>query len=704
MSKKRLKVSILWHMHQPDYRDPLSGRTLLPWTWLHALKDYGEMLETAAACEAPVTINLVPTLLEQLDRYRRNEAADSWLELAQRPAEELERNERIFVLEHFFSVNEQRHLLPYMRFRQLREKRGPQPATTVDNFSTQELRDLQVFFILSWTGYHLRQREPFLNLLLKRGENFSETDKLQLFALCHAEVARIIPRHAELEAAGKIEISLTPYAHPILPLLCDLQQARKPSPELSLPLTDFKQPNDARLQVREAQRVAELLLGKRGRGYWPAEGAVSEEAIRLLAAEGATWAASDEGILQRSLGAGAHDRLYRVYSYAGLPLIFRDREISDRIGFLYADWNATDAVNDIMARLLGIAERCQNNAAVAIILDGENCWERYPDNGYPFLSHLYQSLLAHPDLELCTIGQTVATSQPQPLENLAAGSWIRSDFTTWIGHPEENRAWELLTSARQDCFKQQIDLLLETPDAIPDEQVRELLRAEGSDWFWWFGDEHQTTQAAIFDQLFRSHLEGMYHLGQRVAPDNLRHAIKPRHRQILAREPQELFTPHINGKRGDYFDWLAAGEIDLSAAGAMQTAVQGLQKLYYGYDEKNLYLRIDEVALLRSLCGDDGQFQICLYAQQILFLNWQPAKDTLEVYLQNKRLGRGQVVADEILEMSVRLKLLKLQPGAELRVFCRCEKNQRPNGRWPAEGDAPLFYRGAALMAENWLI
>jgi len=705
MSKNRLKVAILWHMHQPDYRDPTSGRTLLPWTWLHAVKDYGEMLETVAECQAPVTINLVPTLLEQLDRYRLGEDADSWLEMTRKKAEDLNPLERVFILEHFFSVNDQRHLNPNPGYRRLRQKRGIDPAATAPSFSAQELRDLQVWFLLSWTGYHLRKREPVLDALLRRGENFSEVEKSQVLDICDNEVARIIDRHAELEATGLIEISLTPYAHPILPLLCELRRASEPSPGLPLPLADFNHPEDARLQVREGLRTGDQLLGRRPRGIWPAEGAVSEEAVKLLSEEKVLWAASDEGILARSLDTGLKNRkdLYRVYSYAGLPLVFRDREISDRIGFLYADWTAEDAVADIVQRLKKIAAMAPGGL-VPIILDGENCWERYLDNGYPFLQLLYRNLLDNPAFELCTIGQAVASSTPQPLDKLAAGSWIRSDFTTWIGHPEENHAWEMLAAARRDCLTDQIQQALASPEESPNEQIRELLRAEGSDWFWWFGDEHQTSQASIFDRLFRSHLEGLYHLSGLPAPASLQHPIKPQTGQISSSEPKESFTPKIDGKLNDYFEWLASGEIDLAAAGAMHSAQQGPQKLYYGYDDQALYLRLDEVGLLDQLCGEKGTFEIYLHGRRNLCLRWHPQNGLLELLQDDQPLGRGISARGQILELAMALDLLKFTENDELRLFCCCVKDGRPNGRWPGEGDAPLIFRGALLDEENWTI
>ena len=277
-----LKVCILWHMHQPDYRDPVSGQTLLPWTWLHGLKDYGEMLETIAETGARVTVNLVPTLLEQLERYANGSDQDRWLDLAARPPEQLAAGERQFIIEHFFSVSEEMQILPNRRYHQLYRMRGAGVAPQLDNFEPLDLRDLQVWFLLAWTGYHLRKNSPLIAELLNQGENFSEEQKQQLLEVCHAEVGRVLDLHIKLEQEGLIELSVTPYAHPILPLLCDLRTAHEPSPGLPLPAADFRHPHDARLQVREGLQTANRILGKRPRGMWPAEGSVSEPAATLL--------------------------------------------------------------------------------------------------------------------------------------------------------------------------------------------------------------------------------------------------------------------------------------------------------------------------------------------------------------------------------------------------------------------------------------
>ena len=700
-----LKVCILWHMHQPDYRDPVSGRTLLPWTWLHGLKDYGEMLETIAETGARVTVNLVPTLLEQLERYANGSDRDHWLDLASQAPEQLTDAERQFVIEQFFSVNEETQILPNRRYHQLYRMRGTATSPQRDDFNHQDLRDLQVWFLLAWTGYHLRRNSPEVTALLQQGENFSEAQKQQLLEVCHAEVARVIDRHKQLEESGQVELSVTPYAHPILPLLCDLRTAREPSPDLPLPAADFRHPQDARLQVREGLQTANRILGKRSRGMWPAEGSVSETAVGLLREEGALWAATDEDILARSLDGGLKNRkkLYRVYQYDGLPLLFRDRELSDRIGFLYAGWDSAEAVADVHTRLQTIAAQAPGGT-VAIILDGENCWERYPDNGYPFLRDLYTNLQQDPQLELATIQTAIAATPPTPLPRLAAGSWIRSDFTTWIGHPEENRAWELLQQTRDEIIGDEIELALQNPDAPLSELVRELLRAEGSDWFWWFGDEHVTAQADIFDRLFRLHLEALYHLKGLPAPARLHQWIKPPATISEGLEPSACFSPQVDGRVGDYFEWLAAGRINLAAGGAMYASRESLEQMHYGYDREQLYFRLDQADLIKHLCGQQGTFELRLSGTQLFQLKFSFATQTLTLHQGDKQIGSGSAACDQILELAIPLEPLQISPGEKFGLSCHALLNNKENGRWPTEGSATFSYRGCALDDDNWSV
>ncbi len=704
-SSPRLKVCLLWHMHQPDYRDPVSGQTLLPWTWLHGVKDYGEMLDTIAETGARATVNLVPSLIEQLERYCAGEDRDLWLELVKRHPRDLTATEREFIVRQFFSVNEDTHIHTCRRYHQLYLQRGANVEETAPIFTAQDLLDLQVLFLLAWTGSHMRRKQPFVAYLLSQGEKFSESQKFELLLCCNEELQRVLTLHRQLEEQGQIEISVTPYAHPILPLLCNLQTAQEPSPGLPLPATSFRYPDDARLQVREGLRTANRVFGERPRGMWPAEGAVSQDAVQLLREEGALWAATDEDILARSLdnGLGQRSLLYQVYSYDGLPLVFRDRELSDRIGFLYATWGAAEAVDDLKRRLEHIATLTPDGM-VAIILDGENCWERYSDNGYPFLRDFYRMLVDAPLFEMTTIGDTVAQSKPKPLQRLAAGSWIRSDFTTWIGHSEENLAWEMLSQTRRELFQDEIEEALEHPDKPLSELVRELLRAEGSDWFWWYGDEHVTAQADIFDRLFRLHLEGLYHLKRQSVPARLNQAIKPVVKKVTGFEPTACFTPDIDGRVGDYFEWLSAGRIDLASGGAMYSSRASLDALYYGYDDDFLYLRFNQVDLLKRQCREQGYFELRVTAKELYHLRYNFVDGSFHVLQDGDLIAQGDACCGQVLELAVPLQALQLHVGESINLTCHAVRDGRENGRWPAEGHARLCYRGRTLDQHNWSV
>lgn len=699
-----LKVAILWHMHQPDYRDPVSGRTLLPWTYLHAVKDYGEMLRTAAEVPgARMTFNLVPVLLEQLDRYLRGEAQDVWLEAARRDPAGMDLDERRFLLEQFFSVHADRHILPWRRYRELARRRGT-GAADPHGFSDQDLRDLQVWFLLAWSGHHLRRQE-LPGYLLAKGENFSEREKTDLLALYDREVAGATALYRQMEAAGDIEVSVTPYAHPILPLLCGTGIAAEATPGIQLPAAPFRHPQDARLQVRLGLQTVAARLGERPRGMWPAEGAVSEEALRLLREEGAQWAASDEAILAKSLPGGLADRkrLYRPYSFDGLPLLFRDRDLSDRIGFVYAHWEPQKAAADLLGQLRRVAATAPGGT-VALILDGENCWERYQENGHPFLLAFYRGLVADPALRAVTVSEALAEAEALPLPRLAPGSWINGNFNIWIGHPEENTAWDWLQRARRDLVQDDEVTQATRTGEVP-EALGHLLRAEGSDWFWWFGDDHVTEQADIFDRLFRRHLEAIYRAAGRPVPPHLHQYIKRPVSLQPVREPTALFTPQIDGRISDYFEWLAAGAANLAAGGAMHAAHHEFAVLQWGYDRHSLYLRLDPEEDLPSLAGPTGVLELRLtVADRDCLARLTPATGTLTLHRGGESVAGGRAACGRIVEVAIPLAALQLIPGDQLLFSLHLQQEESEIARWPAEGPVTLPYRGEGLEAEEWFV
>ncbi|HTY08528.1 MAG TPA: glycoside hydrolase family 57 protein, partial [Candidatus Edwardsbacteria bacterium] len=457
----RLNVAFLWHMHQPCYRSPGNRAFRLPWVRLHALKDYFDMVRATDRFPGlRVTFNLVPSLLDQLAGYAEG-ASDVHLDLTALPAAELGEQQRCQVLRDFFMANWQTMIRPHPRYWELLEKRGcnfreadlPRIAR---RFTAADLLDLQVWFTLSWVDpLHFEQRAD-LRELRQKGRGFTEQDKQVLLAQ-QAEILRsIIPAYRAAWEAGRIEVSTTPYYHPILPLLCDSDVARQCMPGAALP-PRFAYPGDAAAQIARGLDYAERLLGRRPAGIWPSEGSVSEQAYDLIAAAGARWLATDEGILARSLAlpvradAGQRYQAWALRGQGSPAVFFRDQQLSDLIGFSYAGWKAADAAQDMVGRLEQIASglgAAAERHVVPIMLDGENCWEFYPGDGREFLDRLYAGLQASDRLQCCTFSDYLDRHQPDALPRLAPGSWINGDFGIWIGQDEDNQAWTLLLRAR----------------------------------------------------------------------------------------------------------------------------------------------------------------------------------------------------------------------------------------------------------------
>jgi len=572
-----LHIAFVWHQHQPDYRDPFTGIARLPWTRLHAAKDYLHMAELVAEFPAiHCTFNFVPSLLDQLEQQPR----DEWEILSLK--ESWTRDEKQFLLDHFFSIHP-RLLERYPAYVHLRELRSqvaqqintaelaspdaPQSghvgAPTPQNFSSGTLdapdryfRDLTAWFNLAWTDPRAIQRDPALSALAQKGilsvpelpersreaaqskdGGFTREDISAIIARQRELAARVIPFHKELAARGQIEISVTPYYHPILPLLIDQQSAREAMPNAQLPITNFSHPEDAAEQIKRAVSAYQRSFGTLPRGLWPSEGSVSEALMALLP-ENFQWLATDEGILARSLGIGierdenGHVKnprvLYQPYrvtsSKSHVTAVFRDHFLADQISFKYQYLAAQDAANDLVNRLHTIRERLADDEhayLVPIVMDGENAWEAYENNGDDFFRKLYSLISNDPTLKTVTVTEYLTQFQPRAeLSRVAAGSWINSNFDTWIGERAHNRAWELLEQTRRTIIAAKVDA---------DRAKRawdELYVAEGSDWFWWYSPRNNSGQDKIFDELFRAHLQKIYELVGAPAPQELNEPIR----------------------------------------------------------------------------------------------------------------------------------------------------------------------------------
>ncbi len=505
---KKLYLVFWWHMHQPSYRDALSGEYLLPWTYLHALKDYGEMpwlLSRFPGIKG--NFNLVPVLLEALEDYASGEVRDPLLKILRQPVEDLSEEDRalLFTLIRLLPAPLKATLPALSEL----ERRIP-------HLSGAELQDLRVLYLLVWCGRAFRERYPLVEDLRRKGKGYTPEELQALLEASFRFAGEIVAFYRDLEERGQGSLSVTPYHHPLLPLLLDVQAARENDPEVPLP--DIGPFGDtAARQVLMAVESHCSRFGESPRFCWPAEGAVSEAALSLLAAHGLQGLATDETLLWAVRGGEDRSVLFRRYRMGESLILFRDRGLSDLIGFSYQHLSAEEAVDDFLRRLRDIYEGVNYSPLVSVILDGENCWEYYPENGYPFLTRLYQALEREPWIEPLSLKEAFLREDlPEAeLKSLRAGSWMGGTFRKWLGHPEKNRAWELLWRVYR---------ILEN-HAGQEEYLRALpyfLRAESSDWFWWYGEGLDTPLLDRFDLLFRHHLvRVLRELGEPL-PDEVR--------------------------------------------------------------------------------------------------------------------------------------------------------------------------------------
>ena len=579
-------LCFIWHMHQPFYKDLWTGEYKLPWTRLHALKDYAGMVEILNEFpDVHQTFNLVPSMVAQIEEYALGQASDPFLDCAVAPAEDLSEAQRNFVLKYFFQANVDRSISRHARYRELYDKKT--------RFSAQDLRDLQILNQLVWFDEDLLARDGELGELVRKGRNFSRADQNVMARKQQEALRRVLPVYREAGEKGHIEISTTPFYHPILPLLCDSNIARVPHPGVPLPAR-FAYPDDARVQLQRARDYMTEKMGRAPVGLWPSEGSVSDHAIAIAAECGFTWAASDNGVLARTMGRGADcEATYKPYlwkqSNLEMRMLFRDHYLSDLIGFEYSRMSPADGAAHFLDRIKQNTDG--RNCLVPIILDGENAWEWYEANGRPFLRELYKRIADDPALKARTVSEALEQHEPETLWGIFPGSWIGANFDIWIGAEEDNQAWEFLLAARRAY-----DETPDVPEAARKLAYEELLIAEGSDWNWWYGPEHGSDNREEFDQLYRDHLANVYRALGLVAPEALGRPI-PRDQQQdgeLHEAPKNAIHATLDGDVTSYFEWLGAGRYRPDArSGAMHGGAPLAGEMFYGTGDGILFIRLD---------------------------------------------------------------------------------------------------------------
>lgn len=537
----RLNVVLMWHMHQPEYRDLRTDEYQLPWTYLHGTKDYVDMAAHLENNEnARAVVNFAPVLLDQIQDYDKQISdflhhstpiRDTLLSVLAEPVLPVVKEQRSKLLRDCLRANQKRVIdffKPYKRLANI-AKLALKQKDLLNYLEDQFVFDLLVWHHLGWTGASIRQNNETIQRLIKKESNYTLSDRRALLEVIGELMHSIIPRYRDLAMQGRVELAMSPYAHPILPLLLDITTTCEAMPDASLPILENYPGGKERSHwhLDQGIKTFQRHFGITPTGCWPSEGAVSEETVSLLNDAGFKWTASGANVLHNSINKSKPKDItciHQAYRIKDNPLacFFRDDGLSDLIGFNYSDWHADDAVANMVHHLENIADACKDksDSIVSIILDGENAWEYYPENGHYFLDALYKQLGDHPKLNLTTY-KDYLRGQPDPmsLNSLVAGSWVYGTFSTWIGDTDKNRAWDMLGDAKHAFDKALADNTLQGDRLAKAEH--QLAICEGSDWFWWFGDYNPEDTVSDFEHLFRLNLSILYSIIGEGPPEYL---------------------------------------------------------------------------------------------------------------------------------------------------------------------------------------
>ncbi|MBN1573313.1 MAG: hypothetical protein JW984_08980 [Deltaproteobacteria bacterium] len=728
--RRTAHVAFLWHMHQPSYKDPKTGRFLLPFVRLHSAKGYYDMVRLALEYpEMRMNINLVPSLISQIADYTEepfDSKKDFYVDLALKNPADLTLQERVFIIRNFFMNRWETQVNPYPRYRELLVIRGnnpdgENPEILASRFSDRDIADLQALFNLTWCGYFMRRQYDGIKGLIEKGMDFTEGDKKTIIEAQIDVMKSLIPLYKRASDEGMVELTTSPYYHPILPLLIDTDSAMRAMPDVSLP-GRFSSVEDARDQVELGFRYFEEKVGIRPRGLWPPEGSVSPEIIPVIDSLGIEWMATDQDVLLNShIEGGKGDKRPDIYAPykathegSSVNVVFRDRRLSDLIGFSYASNDPEKAAADFIRQINRIVEkRGGAPTLISVILDGENPWEGYMDGGEGFLRGVYEALTGR-DGSIpawpTTIGEYIDKNPPaKTIDRLHSGSWINHNFGVWIGHLEDNRGWDMVSLAKKHLVeieeKGGIDALPESLKAARDA----LYTAEGSDWFWWFGDDFHTDLTDEFDSLFRENLKSVFRLTGAEPPDILSYPISGKARDFDVIPPVGFIEPNVNGKIDDFYEWADAGKYECNPImGTMFGGRSIVESLHFGFSLENLYVRLDivDTALL-----DEG-FGVAFHVRgERLFKIEFPLRRGMDKYRLSSRIDDGEyqiigeadtVGVDSVVEFSVKFSSLGLKEGDSFDFYLKITTDGIGLARYPRRGVLTLKVPGKDFEMINW--
>ena len=715
-------VVFLWHMHQPYYVDPVTQTAMMPWVRLHGVKGYLDMITVIEDFPGVrVNFNLTPVLLLQIKELIDGKIRDLWMDWARRPAAELEEHEKFAILENFFKIHWDNLVKPFPRYWELLNKRGltfyrDDVRRGLRYFSTQEFLDLQVWFNLAWCGYTAERLYPELAELKRKGRNFTEAEKHRVLDI-HLEILRlVIVKYRAAEERGQVELTTTPFFHPILPLVYDSSFAERSLPGRQFPKR-FHWPEDAAAHLTLAVEQHTALFGKAPRGLWPSEGSIAPELIPLMQRSGIEYFCSDEENLFNSLKRDPafkdvvvdHLELFQgwrvAHDGAAVNAVFREKPLSDFIGFMAAKNDPAAGAEHLLTHLRHIAGLVPpDTGLIPLILDGENAWETFADGGEAFLRALYGGIEADSErLRSCTIEEYFGQHPPRKqLTTLHTGSWISSNFDIWIGEDEENRGWDLLGETRA-FLQRQIDAGALTPEAQA-AALREIYAAEGSDWFWWYGPDFSTDNDGLFDELFRRHLKNVHALCGGVAPAALDVPIGGARVSPLYSVPERPISPAMSAGSDSFFDWIGAGcYVAGSEQGAMYRAERIVGKIHFGSDERALFLRVDlrkwePVALTVEFHQPAG-----VLVRTGVLTRGGAGEFTIEK-AGGEKLTRTSLVVGDAIEFALPLADLGLAGEAPVAFQVRVFRDGIERECYPENAPIQFTLLGADFALRNWIV
>lgn len=711
---KKIHVAFLWHMHQPPYEDPTTGLFVLPWAYLHATKDYGDMAALVARHpRMRANFNVTLSLMEQVSRYADGSARDQTLDvMAQDPAT-LAAASREFLLRTCFDGCPEPLIARFPRYQQLYDfyRANRDASAAASAFPPEEFLDLTTLFLLAWCGPIL-QGDEGVQALIRKGHGFTAADRETLLDRSRLHLRSIGSLYTDLAASGRIEMSTSPYYHPLMPLLVTSASALEADPGVALPGVRFAAPEEAERQLDLAIEAFEGLFGSRPAGMWPPEGAISDGVLRMMASRGLRWIASDEEVLRRTLGGNLtpDERLYPV-RFNGMAVFFRNRALSDNIGFVYSRWPNDRSVAHFMQRLEDLAREAPDDQGIVLIaMDGENAWEFYPDGGYPFLDALYGAIEESDFVEPITLSAYLERyGAREEVPQVATGSWVDGNLNTWIGDPVKNRAWEALAAAYQ-VVRDLPERACKVHGGPENGAGCPLLRAEASDWFWWFGKGHASVHKREFDYLFRQNLRAVYRRVGIAPPESLDEPLNEDVRGLDVRAPTATIQPRITGFRDSYYKWVGAGVCEFSH-GAIHRLRPVLASVHFGFDRERVYFRCDGFEPLREFLEVDGFVRLHFVRPEevTLVVRGCPHGCVVERLAGEHPAGLvegAEVAVNEVLEAAIPVGVFGVDRRAPFAVefFLVLGKGGLEEERFPWDSLIEFMFDPETFESKNWFV